>query len=51
VLIEINTNLDEHWGIIDTMLESGFDYSQEQVDKAQRQDGPFKGVGNYVFRR
>jgi len=51
VLIEINTNLDEHWGIIDTMLESGFDYSQDQVTRAQRQDGPFKGVGNYVFRR
>jgi len=51
VLIEINTNLDEHWGIIDTMLQAGFDYSQEQVERAQRRDGPFAGVGNYVFRR
>lgn len=51
VLIEINTNLDEHWEIIDIMLESGFDYSQEQVHRAQRQEGPFAGVGNYVFRR
>lgn len=51
VVIEINTNLDEHWEIIDTMLKAGFDYSQEQVDSAQRRDGPFKGVGNYVFRR
>jgi FkbM family methyltransferase len=51
VLIEINTNLDEHWGIIDTMLDLGFDFSREQVARAQRSDGPFKGVGNYVFRR
>lgn len=51
VLIEINTNLDEHWDIIDTMLDLGFDYAGEQVERAQRAAGPFKGVGNYVFRR
>jgi FkbM family methyltransferase len=51
VLIEINTNLDAHWEIVDRMLEYGFDYSQEEVARAQRQEGPFQGVGNYVFRR
>jgi FkbM family methyltransferase len=51
LLVEINTGLDEHWEIIDAMLALGFDYSQEQVDRSQRKDGPFKGVGNYVFRR
>jgi FkbM family methyltransferase len=50
-LIEINTNLDDHWTIVDTMLELGFDYSQEQVAQSQREEGPFKGVANYVFRR
>jgi FkbM family methyltransferase len=51
VLIEINTALDDHWEIVDTMLELGFNYSQAQVDAAQRREGAFKGVGNYVFRR
>ena len=51
VLIEINTNLDTHWKIVDDMLELGFDYSADQVERAQRKEGSFKGVGNYVFRR
>ena len=51
VLIEINTNAEEHWGIVDAMVAVGFDYSQDEVDRSQRRDGPFKGVGNYVFRR
>lgn len=51
VLIEINTNLDEHWDVVDKMLEHGFGYSQEETERAQRTEGPFKGVGNYVFRR
>ncbi|HYE36629.1 FkbM family methyltransferase [Methylocaldum sp.] len=51
VLIEINTNLEKHWEIIDFMLDLGFDYSQDQVMKSQRKQGSFKGVGNYVFRR
>jgi FkbM family methyltransferase len=51
MLIEINTNLEEHWEIVDFMLAAGFDYSREQVERAQRKEGPFKGVGNYVFRR
>lgn len=51
VLIEINTALDEHWEIVDRMLDMGFEYSQAQVDAAQRKSGQFAGVGNYVFRR
>ncbi len=51
VLIEVNTNLDEHWDIVDLMVGEGFDYSQAQVERAQRREGTFKGVGNYVFRR
>jgi FkbM family methyltransferase len=51
VLIEVDTRLDDHWEMVDLMLELGFDYSQEQVERAQRKEGPFKGVGNYVFRR
>ena len=51
VLIEINTTLDDHWAVVDEMLELGFDYSRDQVERAQRKEGAFKGVGNYVFRR
>jgi FkbM family methyltransferase len=50
-LIEINSHLDEHWDIVDFMLAEGFDYSREQVDSAERKEGAFKGIGNYVFRR
>lgn len=51
VLIEINTNLESHWEIIDQMLAAGFDYDRAQAERACRVEGPFKGVGNYVFRR
>lgn len=51
VLVELNTNLDEHWSIVDLMLEHGFSYSEEEAARARRDGGPFKGIGNYVFRR
>ena len=51
VLIEVDTNDEHHWEMVDLMLELGFDYAQEQVERAQRKEGRFKGVGNYVFRR
>lgn len=51
VLIEVNSNLDEHWDIVDIMVAEGFDYSPAQVGRAQRAEGTFKGIGNYVFRR
>ena len=51
VLIEINTNLPEHCAIIGEMGALGYSHSEQQVAAAQRQEGPFKGVGNYVFQR
>jgi FkbM family methyltransferase len=51
VLVEINTNLAEHRQIVEELLAGGFRYSAEQVAAAQRKDGAFKGVGNYVFQR
>jgi FkbM family methyltransferase len=51
VLVELNINLDEHWTVVDLMLEHGFRYSEEEAARARRADGPFKGTGNYVFRR
>jgi FkbM family methyltransferase len=51
VLIEINTNLELHRQIIADMKKLGFGYSEQQVAQAQRNEGAFKGVGNYVFVR
>ena len=51
VLVEINTNLEQHRKIIADMKSLGFGYSEQQVAQAQRTEGAFKGVGNYVFLR
>lgn len=51
VLVEINTNLELHRQIIADMQALGFKYSELQAAKAQRNEGAFKGVGNYVFFR
>jgi FkbM family methyltransferase len=51
VLVEINGKRDDHWGIVDFMLEQGFNYSEEERERALRTEGPFAGTGNYVFRR
>jgi FkbM family methyltransferase len=51
VLVEINTNLPEHRRIIAEMEALGFSYSVGQVASSMRQEGPFKGVANHVFRR
>jgi FkbM family methyltransferase len=51
VLIEVDTRVESHWEMVDLMLELGFDYDPQQVERAQRKEGPFQGVGNYVFKR
>lgn len=52
VLIEINTNYPDHMNfILPRMAHLGFTYDEAQVEAARRKDGPFKGVGNYIFNR
>jgi hypothetical protein len=51
VLVEINTNLEQHRKIIADMKALGFGFSEQQVALGLRTEGAFKGVGNYVFRR
>lgn len=51
VLIEINTRREDHMETVRLMESLGFGWSQDQVDKAQRKEGAFKGVGNYIFVR
>jgi FkbM family methyltransferase len=51
LLIETNTNLADHRSMIHALTDLGFKYDPEQVYKAMRKDGPFKGVAEHVFRR
>lgn len=51
LLIETNQNLDEHQTMIDELAGLGFRYDSAQVARAERKDGAFEGVAEYVFRR
>lgn len=51
VIIEINSNLGEHRAVIDHLETLGFRHDPRQFQDAQRKDGLFKGVGEYVFER
>lgn len=51
VLVEINNNLEIHRKIVNDMKVLGFTFDSKQVEASIRQEGPFKGVGNYVFCR
>lgn len=50
ILIEINTNLEEHRDLVSYMTNQlGFHFDAAQVEAARRKEGPFTGVGNYIF--
>lgn len=51
LLIEINPALPDHRWIIDHLAQRGFRYDPAQVAEAERKEGYFKGVAEYVFRR
>lgn len=51
VLVELNTNLDPHRRVMGMMRDAGFQFSAGEAEAAIRRDGPFKGVGNHIFRR
>lgn len=51
LLIEINPEIKEHREILDYLDKEGYSYSEEQVEKARRKDGPFKGVAEYIFTK
>lgn len=51
ILVEVNTNLHLHKEMINSLLSLGFKYDHHQVSQSIRKDGPFKGVGEYVFYR
>lgn len=51
VLIEINTNMADHVALVKEMEALGYRWDSAQVEKAQRKEGAFKGIGNYIFVR
>lgn len=51
LLVEINHNLEQHLDLVDELNSLGFRHDPGQVARAERREGPFKGVAEYVFRR
>jgi len=49
--IEINPSIEAHRIVVRDLLEAGFAIDAEQVARATRAEGPFKGVAEHVFRR
>lgn len=49
--VELNLNLEEHREIITLLGSYDFHYDVDQVKRALRSDGPFKGVGEHIFVR
>ena len=51
MLIETNQNLSDHLQMVRELESLGFRYDPAQVAAAERKNGAFKGVAEYVFRR
>jgi FkbM family methyltransferase len=51
LLIETNRHLDDHRAMVGELERAGFRYDAAQVARAERKDGPFVGVAEYVFQR
>jgi FkbM family methyltransferase len=51
LLIETNQNLEAHLAMVGALGELGFRFDPAQVARAERRDGAFKGVAEYIFRR
>ena len=51
LLIEVNPALEDHRRMIAELEQLGFSYDPKQVAAAERRQGAFKGVAEYVFER
>ncbi len=51
VLIETNQNLADHLAMVGTLNDMGLMHDPAQVRRAERKEGTFTGVAEYVFRR
>lgn len=50
IIIEIDPYSSSHKKILKKMKGYGFEYDQNQVDKATRKEGVFKGYAEYIFK-
>lgn len=51
VLIETNQNLEDHRAMVGELNAMGLKHDLAQVRRAERKEGAFTGVAEYVFRR
>ena len=51
LLVETNRNLEDHRAMVTELEGLGFRYDPLQVQRAERKEGTFKGVAEYVFKR
>jgi FkbM family methyltransferase len=51
LIVEINPNLPEHLEIVFALSALGFEIDEAQVKQASRKEGPFQGVGEWIFTR
>ncbi len=51
VLVEIDTNREDHNDLFSIMEGMGFRWDGVQAEASRRKEGPFKGIGNVIFRR
>jgi FkbM family methyltransferase len=51
LLIETNPHLADHRAMVEELQGLGFAYDPEQVRSAERREGAFEGVAEYVFKR
>ena len=51
LLIETNQNLEDHRAMIVELTAMGFRHDPAQVARAERKEGTFEGVAEYILRR
>lgn len=51
LLVEINQRLEDHLAIVSELNSMGYAHDPAQVARAERKDGQFQGVAEYVFSR
>lgn len=51
LLIEVNSNLQEHWSMVNDLVRLGFKYDVELFEQVVRKEGIHAGTGEIVFRR
>lgn len=51
IIVETNPSIPDHQTMIKIIEAMGFTYDPEQVKRAERKEGTFKGVAEYVFKK